>query len=197
MLGGRICRVCGSPFPENWLVKVCPECKLNRPGLTRIRSAFFYEGPVMQMVRDMKFRRQARYARYFSEEMYRVLLQHIPARVAAIVPVPLHRSREWERTFDQTRLIAAHLHKLSGIPLFPVLIRRTNTPPQSSLSGAARRRNLQNAFQIKKGRDFPPNVLLVDDVVTTGATLEACAAVLKKAGVRKVYGLTVARAPLK
>ena len=145
----------------------------------------------------MKFHRQARYLRYFSEELYLFFLKRLAHRVRAIVPVPLHRIREWDRTFDQSRLLAMHLRNFSGIPLMNVLVRKKNTMPQSSLSGRARRRNLQGAFQIKKRKAVPESILLIDDVVTTGATLEACAAVLRKAGARKVYGLTIARAALK
>ena len=152
----------------------------------------------MQMIRDIKFARRARPLRFFAEELYMLLLQKLPRTIDAIVPVPLHRAREWERTFDQARLLAKQLQEYSGIPLRDVLIRRKSTAPQTSLSGAARRRNLHNAFAVKQGTQLPASVLLVDDVITTGATLEACAKILrKKLGVRRVYGLTIARAVLK
>jgi len=191
------CRICGAPFSEHWRVKICPDCKLQRPKLTRIRSVFLYEGPVIQMIHEMKFARKARFARYFSEELYLSLLQHYSNRVEAIVPVPLHRSREWERTFDQARLMAEHLSALSGIRVQNCLRRSRNTIPQTFLSGHARRKNLEGAFCLKQGMDLPKSVLLIDDVITTGTTLEACSVLLRKAGVRKIYGLTVARAVLK
>jgi ComF family protein len=191
------CRICGAQFPERWLVTVCPECKMVRPKLTRIRSVFLYEAAIIQMIREMKFAKKARYARYFAEQLNLAMLEKFPRSVAAIVPVPLHRSREWERTFDQTRLISNHLSRLSGIPVLSCLRRRRKTLPQTALSGAARRRNLQGAFQMKKNVKLPSPVVLVDDVITTGATLEECALVLRKAGVKRVYGLTVARAMLK
>jgi ComF family protein len=191
------CRICGSPFNEHWRVKICPDCKLQRPKLTRIRSVFLYEGPVIQMIHDMKFAKRARFARYFSEELYLCLLRWYPKGANAIVPVPLHRSREWQRTFDQARLMAEHLSGLSGIPVQNCLRRIRNTIPQTFLSGHARRKNLEGAFGFKQGIDPPKSVLLIDDVITTGTTLEACSVLLRKAGVRKIYGLTVARAMLK
>ena len=194
---GGICRICGSPFPEHWRVKVCPDCNLRRPKLTRIRSLFSYDGAVIPMIREIKFARKARYLQYFAEEMYLLLLRRFPGSIGAIVPVPLHRARKWHRTFDQAHLLAKHLHELSGIPLQCALVRRKNTIAQTSLTGSARRMNLNGAFQLKKNLDLPRSVLLVDDVVTTGATLEACASVLRSAGVRRVYALTVARAVLK
>jgi ComF family protein len=191
------CRICGSPFPEHWRVKVCPECRMTRPKLTRIRSVFLYEEPVIRMIHEMKFARRARHLRFFAEELYLFLLKRVPRKVDAIVPVPLHRAREWERTFDQSGLLARFLHDLSGIPLRNLLMRSKVTLPQSSLSGAARRRNLRGAFHLKSNHKLPSSVLLVDDVITTGATLEACAIVLRRAGIRKIYGLTIARAVLK
>jgi ComF family protein len=191
------CRICGAPLSEHWRVKVCPDCKLQRPKLTRIRSVFLYEGPVIRMVHEMKFSKRARFARYFSEEMYLFLLEHFVQQAEAIVPVPLHRSREWQRTFNQARLMAEHLSALTGIPVQNYLRRTRNTIPQTFLSGQARRKNLEGAFTVKQGIDLPKSVLLIDDVITTGATLEACSILLRKAGVRKIYGLTVARAMLK
>lgn len=194
----RCCRICGAPFPEHWRVKVCPDCYTKRPELTRIRSVFLYEGPVIQMLHDIKFGKRARPLLFFAEELYLLVLRRFPRSIDAIVPVPLHRVREWERTFDQAALLAEHLQRFSGIPLRKALIRRKNTPPQTSLSGQARRKNLRGAFRLRKGEQrLPRSILLIDDVITTGATLEACARILRKAGARRIYGLTIARAVLK
>jgi competence protein ComFC len=191
------CKLCGTPFPEQWRVEICPDCRLRRPGLTRLRSVFLYETAVMQMIRQVKFSRQARPLHYFAELLNLQILQEFPRKIAALVPVPLHRSREWERTFNQSALLARYISQLSGIPALNLLRRIKRTPPQTSLSGQARRRNLHGAFQMKGKVKVPRSVILLDDVVTTGATLESCAAVLRKAGVHRVYGLTIARAVLK
>jgi len=151
----------------------------------------------MQMIHEVKFSRCARSLRFFAEELYVHALHDFPRSVSAIVPVPLHRSREWERTFNQSALLADHLSALSGIPVKLLLRRIKRTRPQTSLSGHARRRNLEGVFRLSQNVLIPRSVVLLDDVVTTGATLEACAAVLRSAGVRKVYGLTIARAVLK
>jgi ComF family protein len=191
------CKRCGTPFPEQWRVPICPDCRLQRPGLTRIRSLFLYETAVMQMIRQVKFSRQARPLHYFAELLNLRILQEFPRNIAALVPIPLHRTREWERTFNQSALLARYVSELSGIPARNLLRRTKRTPAQTSLSGQARRRNLQGAFRLKRKLTIPRSVILIDDVVTTGATLESCAAVLRKAGVRRVYGLTIARAVLK
>ena len=150
----------------------------------------------MQMIKQVKFSRRARPLLYFAEELNVRMLQEFPRTVEAIVPVPLHRSREWERTFNQSALLAKYIGEFSGLPLREILRRNKRTSPQTSLSGMARRRNLKGVFEVRAG-SVPHSVVLVDDVVTTGATLESCANVLRKAGVRRVYGLTVARAVLK
>jgi ComF family protein len=192
------CSICGSPLKPNWQVKICPDCRERRPRVTRIRSGFLYEGIVTQLIREVKFARRARALEFFAGELYSKWMPDFPRSITAIVPVPLHPSREWERTFNQSVLLARELSKLSGIPVVELLRRQKRTLPQTSLSGQARRRNLNGVFRFRSSTpDLPRSVILVDDVVTTGATLEACAGTLRKAGVRKVYCLTIARAVLK
>ena len=186
------CRRCGAPFPDFWRVTVCAECRMARPPLTRLRSCFLYEGLVRQMIREAKYRHAARMLRYFSGELYVRARSEFPARVRAIVPVPLHHEREWTRTYNQSFLMAHDLSLWWNRPLWTGLRRVRRTPPQSGLSGLARRRNLKNAFAVTG--PAPRSVLLVDDVVTTGATLEACARMLRSAGARRVYAITIARA---
>jgi len=192
-----LCRRCGSPMPDHWRVKVCPECRARKSPIALTRSRFLYEQPVLQMIRQVKFSRKARYLKYFAEQLFVLSSSQFPRTVEAIVPVPLHRKREWERTFNQSDLLARYHSSLSGLPVVNLLERTVSTQPQTSLSGAARRRNLHNAFVCRKETRMPRSVILIDDVVTTGATLEACAALLRKNGVRKVYALTIARAVLK
>lgn len=124
-----------------------------------------------------------------------------------VVPVPLHPSRRRQRGFNQAEALARWL----GPPVVAALRRRAHAPPQASLPLAARRRNVRGAFALAErelifgwtslrlgvapGRLRAASVVLVDDVATSGATLEACAAVLKEAGVRRVAALTVAQAP--
>jgi len=112
----------------------------------------------------------------------------------AVVPVPLHRSRERTRGFNQARELARHL----DLAMRDVLVRTRKTASQADLTAAGRQRNVARAFQLKKGSDVDGLVLvLVDDVSTTGATLNACAAPLLDAGAKEVRALTAARAPLR
>ena len=191
-----LCKRCGSPIPELWRVRVCPDCRATRSPLSRVRSCYLYEGLVRQMIRDAKFHRHARLLRRFSGDMYVLSRAEFPSRIEAVVPVPLHREREWERTFNQAELMARDLSLWWGIPLWTGLWRIQRTPAQSGLSGAARRRNLKDAFVVPRD-GVPGTILLVDDVITTGATLEACARALRRKGARRVYAVTIARAVLR
>jgi competence protein ComFC len=116
-------------------------------------------------------------------------------RACAVVPVPLHTDRKRERGYNQAELIARPLAKRLGIELDTHILRRTQPrPPQLLLSRSERWKSVQGAYAAAAGatvdnRDF----LLVDDVMTTGATLDACARALRKAGASRVFGLTVAR----
>lgn len=189
------CKKCGLPLPEHWQVQVCPECRTQKSALSMIRSVYYYEQLIQQMILEVKYARRARYLRYLSKELFRHVRMYFPASFEAIVPVPLHREREWERTFNQAELMADQLSRLLGVPVWKALQKPKKTPPQSSLSGTARRCNLKGAFECKPGKISCRSVLLIDDVITTGATLQECARMLRKsAGVRKVYAITIARA---
>jgi ComF family protein len=149
------------------------------------------------MIRETKYHRRARYLRFFAEELYVLALREFRQPVQAIVPVPLHPKREWERTFNQAQVLAGHLSAFWGIPVWQPLRKALSTRAQSSLSGRARRSNLAGAFTYRSRTPAPPSVLLVDDVVTTAATLSECARVLRRSGVRCVYAITIARALLR
>jgi ComF family protein len=120
------------------------------------------------------------------------------AEADILVPVPLYHTRLWSRRFNQSALLAHQLGKLSSKPVCPfALIRVRATPSQGDMASvSARRRNVQGAFRVPPGRSSAlkgRSVLLIDDVFTTGATIEACARALKKGGASRVLVLTLAR----
>lgn len=112
-----------------------------------------------------------------------------------IVPMPLHWRKRLERGFNQSELLARFVAKRSGIPIAKSLYRKKGTDPQAGLTRAQRRTNVAGAFEVKRRHEVDGrHVLLIDDVLTTGATASACSAVLKRAGAKRVTVLTLARA---
>jgi len=116
-------------------------------------------------------------------------------RFDMVVPMPLHWFRRWRRGFNQARLLAGEVARRSGVPVVDAVRRARYTASQASLSRAGRRRNVRGAFAMRAGIDVRGRrILVVDDVLTTGATANACAAALKRAGARYVAVLALARA---
>jgi ComF family protein len=118
----------------------------------------------------------------------------VDERFDAIVPVPLHWRKQWDRGFNQSELLARHIAGTRGAPMVRALRRKRFTDTQAGLASAGRRRNVSGAFAVKPDFDLQgKRILLIDDVMTTGATASACAAALKRAGAKSVSLLTLAR----
>lgn len=186
-LGGG-CDACGLPLPAGD-VERCTAC-VEAPGaLHRTRAALAYGEVPRSLAMRLKYGRKIALAKVMGGIMKRPLAELSPD--ALLLPVPLHRWRLWGRGFNQAVLIARAL----GRGVDPDLLRRVRaTPRLKGLNPSERRRTVKNAFALRpgadvKGRDF----ILVDDVLTTGATAEACARLLRKAGARRVELLAWAR----
>jgi ComF family protein len=149
--------------------------------------------PVRECIHALKYEGQRRYAAVLAEIAATAFIA-VP-RSDAMVPVPLHPARERARGFNQSGLIARYLGAGSGIPVMPAWLARTrNTPPQVGRDLAARRTNVEGAFAcpdpaVIQGK----RIVILDDVATTGATLDACAAVLRDAGAISIHAFVVAR----
>lgn len=117
-------------------------------------------------------------------------------RADAVIPVPLHPKRKKYRGFNQSQVLAEELAKLKGIPLVEGrLIKKKNVPPQTSFEAREREKNIKNAFDVRRPDKIKGKVIvLVDDVFTTGSTVQECSAVLMKAGVKEVRAVTLAQA---
>ena len=164
---------------------------------TRFRlaaAAFIYEGALRRALQRLKYAGVARLAGPLADAalpaMRELLAETGPTR---LVPVPLHVGRQRERGYNQAALLARELGRRARLPVLDVLVRPRPTVKQHKLDRAARARNLAAAFEIRRGARSPRDVLLIDDIMTTSATLEACAAVLETAGAEAVYGFTIAR----
>jgi ComF family protein len=157
-------------------------------------AAFAYEGTLRHALAGLKYGSAARIARPLAERAARRLDDVAAVATAGVlVPVPIHPERLRERGYNQAALLAAALSRARRMPTADVLLRRRATTRQHRLDRAARLRNLRDAFTVRPDARAPPIVILVDDILTTSATLEACAAVLREAGATRVLGFAVAR----
>lgn len=186
-----LCPRCGLPQMSGIL---CPSCLLWASEVDGIRSAFRFEGTVRQAIHQLKYRNLKALAAPLANLLSDFLaVNPIPAEV--LVPVPLHPKRLRERGYNQSALLAQELSKLIDLPVADnCLTRRRHTPAQARTASVDERRsNVAGAFDCRDRRLEGKAVLLIDDVATSGATLDACAVALKDAGAGSVWGLSVAR----
>ena len=193
-----LCMVCGLPFAGPGPDHECSNCRLHRPGfrLARARAAFdsHRRSPLVEVLARFKYGRDVTMAGVLSG----FLTEQVPLQLDhdLIVPIPLHRDRLRWRGFNQALPLAHAIGRLGALPVDPfVLARCRSTPPQVGLGASDRRRNVRGAFVVRhRERVRNRSVLLVDDVMTTGATAHECARVLRAAGARHVDALVLARA---
>ena len=183
------CRLCASPGAHT----TCSWCQNFPPSYEAIAAPYLMDGAVRDLVHSLKYEN----LRASAPDMGRLMARNLARRQISadvLAPVPLHRRRERQRGYNQSLLLAREIAVATGVPARDgLLVRTLDTPPQVSMSGhEKRRRNIEGAFECA-GDVSGLKVLLIDDVVTTGATMEACARPLKAAGARSVSGLAFAR----
>jgi ComF family protein len=192
------CATCGLPLPSFEAVTStgplrCSACVTSPPPFDYVRAAGTYAGPLRDALHALKFSGKRALAGPLSALVLEQCGALLGPHVDALVPVPLARARERERGFNQAALLAAHLAAASGLPSKPAwLSRARGTRPQTELTAGARRANVTGAF-VTSRRVSGAHVVLVDDIVTTGATAAECARTLRAAGARTVGVLAVAR----
>lgn len=172
---------------------VCASCRRLKLALSGLFSDYYFEGVLRVAIHQLKYRGSRHLAEPLGELMLETLATAaVPADV--LVPVPLHASRLAERGYNQSALLADHVSQATGVPVVDGPLRRARpTEPQMALPAVQRRANVTGAFVVQ-GRELAGlRVLLVDDVCTTGSTLDACAAALRAAGCAEMWGLTLAR----
>lgn len=191
------CDVCGTPFALDVAAgSLCGSCIDNPPLFDRARAPVVYNDASRQVILDFKYGDKLHAVKTFVPWMQRTGRDLIDT-ADLIVPVPLHWRRLWSRRYNQAAILSAALATATGKNHAPDLLRRRrHTAPQKGLSRAERKENIRNAFVVHpayaetiRGR----HILLIDDVLTTGATLNECARVLKNAGASGVSILTIAR----
>ncbi len=186
---------CGVPL-TGLLASQCGRCRRGSSLIQRGLSLGPYEGALRTLIHQLKYRAKRRVAGRLAELLVaEATAAGVLAPRVVLVPVPLHPRRLAERGFNQSELLAAAVARIAKLGVQPrALVRRKDTPPQTGLSAAARRRNVAGAFAVRqRARIQARTVVLVDDVLTTGATARACAGALRQAGASAVHLLTVAR----
>jgi len=185
-----LCQRCGATVSEGNLCRSCINYPLTIDG---IRSVFLFQGTIRQAILQLKYRHLKTIAAPLGQLLAEHLSSH-PLKGEVLVSVPLHPKRLRQRGYNQASLLAKELSQLTGLPVVEdTLIRVRDAVPQArARSAIERRRNVKDAFVCHEGLEGK-QVLLIDDVCTTGATLDACATALKAAGASSVWGLTVAR----
>lgn len=196
------CVFCGtrSRPPERYICEGCyedlPRIESPPPPLTSPLefdlAPVSYTFPIDVAIKALKFQRRLFYAPAFSELLCAEAIG-LSDDIDAVLPVPLHWRRRWFRGFNQAVEIARPVAKRLGIPIVGNVRRKRATPFQSGLSARERTKNLRSAFVVRGALPFQ-HVLIVDDVITTGTTVRQLASVMKRAGVKKVSAMALARA---
>ena len=186
-----MCQRCGRPESSGVF---CAECWRHTSSLDAVRSVFVFEGIVRQAVHEFKYRNVQAISGCMAGFMSRYFLEN-GLTGDLLVPVPLHDKRLRQRGYNQSQLLAADLARQVSMAVNPALVKRIrNTGPQArSASVYERRVNMENAFLCTSGEAAGRDIVVIDDVCTSGATLESCASALKKAGANRVLGFTLAR----
>ena len=187
----RACKICDLPLAPG---QACPDCSRNRPHFSALRSVFIYEGALRKAIHKLKFQNDLGLAETFSACLIDEFFS-TEWPIDVITAVPLSKNRQKERGFNQSILLARTLAWGTKIPFDPNLIaRRRETTSQVGLDAPQRLSNVTGAFTSPSGICNGQNVLIIDDIATTGATLSACAQSLLERGAHEVFALTLARA---
>jgi ComF family protein len=196
--GALLCRTCLAAFrapsrPEDRFVAPDAGIVIGDALLVGM-AAFAHGGPVRRALAALKYSGAARVAPILARAAAPALVRlGEVSGPATLVPVPVHRERQRVRGYNQAALISRELGMATGAPTADVLERTRPTTKQHRLDRNARLANLRGAFAVRAGASVPPRVIVIDDIITTTATLEACASVMREAGATEVFGFAVAR----
>lgn len=190
-ISGPRCMKCGKPIADI-RQEYCYDCKKGRHSYEWGKSLWVHRSPVSDAVYQFKYQNKRIYGKIFAGELakeYGRLLQK--KGVELLIPIPLHRSRRWKRGYNQAEILAVELGKQTGIPVAKhLLIRTRRTIPQKKLDHKLRRKNIERAFSVQNDVTTK-KVVLIDDIYTTGSTIDEAAKTLKRAGVQEVGFLTI------
>ncbi|WP_157496788.1 ComF family protein [Hahella ganghwensis] len=192
------CEICGQSIKTQLYStqrnQICGHCLTRPPAFSKAVFAFDYRFPLPSIIRQLKYHERGYWAKPLAQAAYSHFQQAFSQlNQAVLVPVPMHSSQYYSRRDNHAQLLAKHLALYSGFPVNTKLVAKTRaTPRQAELTAKMRRRNVRNSFAINMTPPESP-IIIIDDVMTTGSTIDAIAVQLLKAGATEVFGFSVAR----
>jgi ComF family protein len=182
------CPRCGSPAEED----ACSNCAENAFVFTQAKSVFLFEGAARSLVHSLKYEGFTHIAGWFANQMYKTVLGEMPLPgVEYVTAIPLHRVKRRERGFNQSGLIGKALAEKLKLPYTDALLtRKANTMSQTMLDGVSRKKNMRGAFRTGRLSSAGKSILIIDDVFTTGSTVNEAGKVLLDGGAEHIYVLT-------
>lgn len=187
-----VCKKCGKPI-ENERAEYCYDCRKHPGGFAQGKALWIYKDQVKESMYRFKYQNRQEYARYYGSEIVRVYGEWMKRnKIEAIVPIPLHWTKKRRRGYNQAQLLTAEIGKQTGLPVYPKLLKRIKkTKAQKNLDETERKNNLKKAFKTQENKVQLSHILLVDDIYTTGSTINEAALELKRAGIERVYYVSV------
>ena len=186
------CKKCGKEI-EKEEQEYCSDCQRFRHSFDRGAAVFAYDPVMRRSISMFKYHNRREYASFYGEEMFRSceqMIRHYAPQI--ILPIPIHKYKKRQRGFNQTELIAKELGRLLNLPVdTEYLMRVEKTTPQKELTRQQRKVNLRQAFAIRETGKYYEKVLLVDDIYTTGATIDAISEILRENQTKIIFFLTI------
>ncbi len=190
---GPTCKYCGGPIPPDNETEYCYSCAVSGSNIIGCVACFEYYGTGKQLIMDYKYSKNTYLGRYFAAMLYDNIVSAGEFAPEVIVPVPLHASRLRSRGFNQMEIIGSALGEMLQVEcLADAIHRNKKTPRLKRLGREMRRAVLEDAFGVEAPKVRGKHVLLIDDIFTTGATMNLCAQALYEAGAARVYGAVLA-----
>ncbi len=186
------CQRCGKPLIAHEQ-EYCGDCSRKTHVFRKGRAAFIYDETMRRSIARFKYDGHQEYAAFYADEILKTCAMEVLRwKAEALIPIPLHPARRRKRGYNQAELLAKELSIRSGIPMDKsLLIRTKNTRAQKELSDQERKANLRHAFSVREKRIPYKNIILVDDIYTTGSTMDEAATVLKECGTEMIYFLCI------
>ena len=186
------CMYCGKPLMRREK-ELCADCERHTHPFDEGRAVFLYEKGIRLSVNRLKFMNRREYIPFYGECLFARFLEMQPSwRAQVLVPVPMHPKKRSVRGFDQASLLARSLGGLCQLPVREDLLERTHlTKSSKKLGRTDRRKNLRGVFRVRPGAGIPESVILIDDIYTTGATMDEAAFSLRRAGVKRIFFLAL------